>query len=93
MKTVKTFKYLGAMFEANGGAEQDVNNRVNIVWLKWRETTGVMCDRNIPTKCTRRLYNRPWCMVQDIGQLERRRRGNCTQIKCACSGGQEKRRD
>ena len=26
MKTVKTFKYLGSMFDANGGAEKDVNN-------------------------------------------------------------------
>ena len=30
MKTVKTFKNLGSMFDANGGAEKDVNNRVNI---------------------------------------------------------------
>ena len=50
MKTVKTFKYLGSTFDANGGAEKDVNNRVNIAWSKWGETTGVMCDRNIPTK-------------------------------------------
>ena len=31
VKTVKTFKYLGSMFDANGGAETDVNNnRVKI---------------------------------------------------------------
>ena len=30
VKTVKTFKYLGSMFDANGGAEKDVNNRVKI---------------------------------------------------------------
>ena len=48
VKTVKTFTYLGSMFDANGGAEKDVNNSVNIAWSKWRETTGVMCDRNIP---------------------------------------------
>ena len=59
MKTVKTFKYLGSLFDANGGAEKDVNNRVKIAWSKWIETTGVMCDRNIQTtlktKCTRRF--------------------------------------
>ena len=49
MKTVKTFKYLGSMFDANGGTEKDVNNRIKIAWSKWRETTGVMCDSNIPT--------------------------------------------
>ena len=47
MKTVKTFKCLGSMFDANGGAEKDVNNIVKIAWSKWRETTGVICDRNI----------------------------------------------
>ena len=50
VKTLKTFKYLGSMFDANGGAEKDVTNRVKIAWSKWRETTGVMYDRNIPTK-------------------------------------------
>ena len=31
-KEVKTFKYLGSLFDANGGAEKDVNNIVNIAW-------------------------------------------------------------
>ena len=30
VKTVNTLKYLGSLFDANGGAEKDVNNRVNI---------------------------------------------------------------
>ena len=56
MKPVKTFKYLGSVFDANGGAEKDVNNRVKIAWSKWRETTGVVCDRNIPTKLKDKVY-------------------------------------
>ncbi len=64
MKIVKTFSYLGSMFDANGGAEKDVNNRVKIAWSKCRETTEVICDRNIPTKLKDKLYktaiNRPW---------------------------------
>ena len=50
LKTVKMFKYLGSLFDAKGRAEKDVNDRVKIAWSKWRETTGVMCHRNIPTK-------------------------------------------
>ena len=50
------FKYLGSMFDANGVAEKYVNNRVHIAWLKWRETTGVMCDRNISTKLKDKVY-------------------------------------
>ena len=57
VKTVKTFKYLGSMFDVNGGAEKDINNRVKIAWSKWRETTGVMRDRNIPTKLKDKVYN------------------------------------
>ena len=49
--------YLGSLFDANGGAEKDVNNRVKIVWSKWRETTGVMCGRNIPAKLKDKVYN------------------------------------
>ena len=36
---------------------------------------------------------RSWYMEQNVGQLERRRRENCTQPKCACCGGQEEIRD
>ena len=50
VNTVKTFKYMGSLFDANTGAEKDVSNRIKCAW---RETTGVTCDRNIPTKCTR----------------------------------------
>ncbi len=32
-------------------------------------------------------------MEQNVEQLERRRGGNCTRLKCACCGGQEERRD
>ena len=56
MKTVKTFKYLSPMFDPNGGADKDVHNRVKIVWSKWRQTTGLMCDRNIPTQLKDKVY-------------------------------------
>ena len=57
MKTVKTFKYIGSLFSANGGSEKDdVNNRVKIALSKWMECTGVMCNRNIPTKMKDKVY-------------------------------------
>ena len=42
----------------NGRAEKDVSNRVKIAWSKWRETTGVMCNRSIPTKFKDKMYKR-----------------------------------
>ncbi len=56
VKTVKTFRYMGSMFDANGGAQTYVNNRVKIAWSKWKETTGVMFDRNIPTQLKDKVY-------------------------------------
>ena len=34
LNTVTTFKYLGSIFESNGGAERDINNRVKLAWMK-----------------------------------------------------------
>ena len=42
--------------------------------VKRRESTGVMCDRNIPTYLKEKAYktaiNRPWCMELNVWQLE-----------------------
>ena len=56
MNTVNAFKYLGSLLDANGGPEKDVNNRINIAWSKWRETTGLMCNRNLPAKFKENVY-------------------------------------
>ena len=53
---LKTFSYLGSLFNANTGAEKDVSNIIKSPWSTWRETTGVMCDRNIPTKLKDKVY-------------------------------------
>ena len=47
---------MGSLFDANGGAQKYVNNRVKIAWSKWKETTGVMFDRNIPTQLKDKVY-------------------------------------
>ena len=84
------------MFNANGGAEKDVNNRVKIAWSKWRETTGVMCDRNIPTKLKDKVYKtaiKPAMVYGAEGLAVRKKEERKLQLKCACCGGQEERRD
>ena len=50
LNTVKTFKYLGSIFDSNGGAERDINNRVKLAWMKWKQLTGVLCDKKVPIK-------------------------------------------
>ena len=56
IQTVKVFKYLGSMFAAEGGSETDVNNRVKVAWAKWREVSGVMCDKKMPIKLKDKIY-------------------------------------
>ena len=54
-------------------------------------------DKNIPTKLKLKVYKtaiKPAMMYgENVGQLERRNRGNCTQLKCAFCAGQVDRRD
>ena len=45
LPTVTSFKYLGSLFTSEGGSQADVNNRMRIGWMKWKEVSGVMCDR------------------------------------------------
>ena len=56
IQTVKVFKYLGSMFAAEGGSETDVNNRVKVAWAKWREVSGVMCDKKMLLKLKDKIY-------------------------------------
>ena len=60
---MKVFKYLGSMFAAEGGSETDVNNRVKVAWAKWREVSGVMCDKKMPIKLKDKIYK---TIVNDI---------------------------
>ena len=47
LPTVTSFKYLGSLFTTEGGSHADVN-RIRIWWMKWKEVSGVMCDRKMP---------------------------------------------
>ena len=57
LNTVTTFKYLGSIFDSNGGAERDISNRVKLAWMKWKQLTGVLCDdKNVPIKLEDKVY-------------------------------------
>ena len=42
LNTVTTFKYLGSIFDSNGGAERVINNQVILACMKWKQLTGVL---------------------------------------------------
>ena len=56
LPTVQSFKYLGSTIDRGGGARKDVENRVTKAWSKWRELSGVICDKKIPTKLKLLVY-------------------------------------
>ena len=56
IKNVTTFKYIGSMFDAEGGTTTGCKNRVRLAWNKWREVTGVLCDKKVPVKLKHKMY-------------------------------------
>ena len=55
-KNVTTFKYLMSMFDAEGGSTTDCENTVRLAWNKWREVTGVICDKKVPVTLKHKIY-------------------------------------
>ena len=47
---------MGSIFDSNGGAERDINNRVKLAWMKWKQLTGVLCDKKVPIKLKDEMY-------------------------------------
>ena len=56
LPTVQSFKYLGSTIDRRGGASKDVESRVTKAWSKWRELSGVICDKKVPTKLKILIY-------------------------------------
>ena len=53
---VITFKYLGSMFDAEGGTTTNCKKRVRLAWNKWRKVTGVICDKKVPVQLKHKIY-------------------------------------
>ena len=56
LRQVNTFKYLGVTVSEEGGSEEAVRARVSAAWGKWRDTSGVISDKNMPRKLKIKLY-------------------------------------
>ena len=58
LPTVQSFIYIyiGSTIDRRGGASKDVENRVAKAWSKWRELSGVICDKKVPTKLKILIY-------------------------------------
>ena len=53
---LSTFKYLGTTIDREGGCGIEIAKRMEKAWNRWRELTGLLCDKKIPTKLKVLLY-------------------------------------
>ncbi|KAG2634251.1 hypothetical protein PVAP13_2NG197403 [Panicum virgatum] len=51
-----TFRYLGSMLQKDGDIDENVRHRISTGWLKWRQASGVLCDRRVPQKLKGKFY-------------------------------------
>jgi hypothetical protein len=51
-----TFRYLGSMLQKDGDIDEDLSHRIKDSWLKWRQTSGVLCDPRVPLKLKGKFY-------------------------------------
>ena len=50
-----TFRYLGSVLQKDGDIDEDVVHRISAGWLKWRQASGILCDKEGATKAKRQI--------------------------------------
>ena len=51
-----TFRYLGSMLQRDGDIDEYVSHRIKAGWMKWRQASGVLCDKKVPQKLKGKFY-------------------------------------
>jgi len=51
-----TFRYLWSMLQSDGEIDEDVIHRIRAGWMKWRQASGILCDRKVPQKLKGKFY-------------------------------------
>jgi hypothetical protein len=51
-----TFRYLGSMLQKDRDIDEDVSHRIKAGWLKWNQSSGVLCNPRVPLKLKNKFY-------------------------------------
>ena len=51
-----TFRYLGSMLQRDGDIDEDVSHIIKVGWMKWRQASGILCDKRVPQKLQGKFY-------------------------------------
>ena len=57
LNKVKEYRYLGTYVEEGGELDGEVERKVQAGWCKWREASGVLCDRRVPLRLKGKYYS------------------------------------
>ena len=41
------FRYQGSMLQMDGDIDADVSHRIKAGWIKWRQASGILCDKRV----------------------------------------------
>jgi hypothetical protein len=50
------FRYLRSMLQSEGEIDEDVSYKIRAGWVKWRQASGVLCDKKVPNKLKGKFY-------------------------------------
>ncbi|KAH0468953.1 hypothetical protein IEQ34_002185 [Dendrobium chrysotoxum] len=50
------FRYLGSIVQSDDEIDGDIISRIQVGWLKWRNASGLLCDRKVPLKLKGKFY-------------------------------------
>jgi hypothetical protein len=66
-----TFCYLGSILQKDGDIDADVCHRIKAGWMKWRQASGILCDKRVPQKLKSKFIEQRLdplcCMEHNVG--------------------------